>query len=101
MHVDHVFCETGDVLVGGFLKFLLDIAWRDLGISEVFRVGPVSSSWDKLVVILYFVDLTQTWELWLRRKIWEKVVDMSNLRNGHLVIELLGVWIVVNVLRTR
>jgi hypothetical protein len=68
-------------------------------ISEIIRIGSLTTR-NKLVVVIYFVDLAKPRQARLVLNVGKELLDVRQLGNRHLVVKLLVVWVVVNVVGT-
>ena len=104
MQEDHIFSEAGHEEVRRLLKLLLNVILEHVlhVVGPVVRVGPLAPThWGchVLPIVVYFLDFFQNFEGLLTVKVGEKLLDVRQLLNGHLVVELLVVRTVVLVVR--
>ena len=97
MSVYHILRKTGDLLIGRLIELLFDITLylHDDIICPVVRVGPLSASQARLVVIHHLLDLVH--HLSVVAEIGEKLRNLRQLRHRHLKVKLLMVGALVLV----
>lgn len=100
VHVNHVLGETGDMLVGWHVEFLLYFITVIYNAhSEVVGVRPLAADDRNVLVVvlylLYFVENCVLGSLYIGKEL----LDVRQLQNRYLVVILLYVRVVVGVAR--
>lgn len=101
MCVNHVLCETGNTLSTWFAEFVFDVIDTSIhGVFEVVRFCSLTLGRNPLVVILNLVDFHQIFVQVLVAQIREKLLDMRQLRNRHLIVKFLCIWVMIHIIRS-